>query len=124
MFNYMQKKTCRQHADMLRSSKVKLLYDSGHHFYLHWVIMDSICRQGLHQGQIPSEEEEQVNGNSATYTSSLSTVGGVQQTEWDLSYSHCEATVICSDKLIDLFQGCDRRRESPLISSRAQIIRA
>ncbi len=56
-------------------SKVKLLYDLGHQCYLHWVIMDSICRQGLHQSQIPSETEEQVNRNQATYTSSLSTSG-------------------------------------------------
>lgn len=56
-------------------SKVKLLYDLGHHCYLHWVVMDSICWQGLHQGQIPSDKAEQVNRNSATYTSSLSTGG-------------------------------------------------
>lgn len=37
--------------------------------------MDSICRQGLHQGQIPWEKEQHVNRNSATYTSSLSTGG-------------------------------------------------
>lgn len=70
---------CRQRNEdsMLTEacSKVKLLYDSGRHYYLHWVIMDSICGQGLHQGQIPSEKEEQVNRNSATYTSSLSTGG-------------------------------------------------
>lgn len=56
-------------------SKVKLLYDSGQHGYLHRVIMDSVCRQGLHQGQIPSQKEKQVSRNSPTYTSSLSTGG-------------------------------------------------
>lgn len=40
--------------------------------YLHRVIMNSICGQRFHQGQISTAREEQVNRNLATYTSSLS----------------------------------------------------
>lgn len=71
----MQTERWRQYVDSSRS-KVKLLYVSGRHCYLHWVVMDSICWQRLHQGQIPSEKEEQVNRYSTPNTSSLSPGGG------------------------------------------------